>query len=185
MMVSSGTLHNISTELTIGILSLAGLCMAIRTAVIGREFQFSDHLDKTILVAVLAGLASLPVTIFTGYSAMPGDDIDQAILANKLTLSMFAMGLYGAFIYNRIQQGSEIWEDRRSGMIHGGSGMLATGLILMTASLGGTYNRGESLIDFLPLMKDEATLIPIWASAIVMLLAIAAMVVPRFSRPQP
>lgn len=181
-MVSEGTLHNISTELSIGILALAGLCMAIQTAMIGREFRFAEHLDKTMLVATIAGLLSLPVTIFTGYSAMPNEEINQAVLANKLTLSMLAMGLYGAFIFNRIKLGSEIWEERKPAMIHGGTGMLATGLILLTASLGGTYNRGESLLDFLPLMKNEATLLPFWASALIMMMAVTALVLPRFTR---
>ena len=45
--------------------------------------------------------------------------------------------------------------------------------MLLTASLGGTFSRGESLLDGLNLPYDNVPLFPLWLSAIIGLMALA------------
>jgi hypothetical protein len=48
--------------------------------------------------------------------------------------------------------------------------MVACGMILLVASLGGMYTRGESLLFFLP--KDIVLIFPVWASTILLLMGL-------------
>ena len=65
--------------------------------------------------------------------------------------------------------------------IHNALGASSTGCMLLTASLGGTYSRGDSLTEFIPWIKTTTPLIPSWMSILVMLIVIAALIVQRTS----
>ena len=58
-------------------------------------------------------------------------------------------------------------------------GLGAVGLVLMTASLGGTFSRGESLLDIFRLPYDQVPLMPMWLSGAVLVLAITNLVLLR------
>jgi hypothetical protein len=55
-------------------------------------------------------------------------------------------------------------------------------MVIITASMGGTYTRGESLLDVLSLPYDQVPLMPMWLSLIVLVLAVINLVMMR--RPQ-
>jgi hypothetical protein len=78
---------------------------------------------------------------------------------------MSAIGLSIGVLWKRIKMG------RQEGYLHPSLGMVATGMILLTAGMGGEYARGETLIFFLP--KTMVFLFPMWASIIIMILGIA------------
>jgi hypothetical protein len=53
--------------------------------------------------------------------------------------------------------------------------MSAVGMVLLTASLGGTFTRGESLLSWLPVSFDSVPLMPLWLSAGLIVAALANM----------
>ena len=53
--------------------------------------------------------------------------------------------------------------------------------MLLTASLGGTYSRADSLTEFLPFVKENTLLLPAWMSIIVILLIFGALIVRQTS----
>jgi len=55
-------------------------------------------------------------------------------------------------------------------------GMASTGFILVTASIGGTFARGESLLDFLHLPYREVPVFPLWLSILVIIVATTTIV---------
>ena len=54
--------------------------------------------------------------------------------------------------------------------------------MLITASMGGTYTRGESLLDVLSLPYDVVPLMPMWLSTAVLGLALVNLVLIRKPR---
>ena len=60
--------------------------------------------------------------------------------------------------------------------------MMAVGLILTTASIGGTFARGESLLDMFHLPYDTVPLMPMWLSGLVIVFSIANLVIMRKER---
>ena len=52
-------------------------------------------------------------------------------------------------------------------------------MVLLTASLGGTYSRSESLLDVFSLPYDQVPLMPMWLSITVLVLAAANPVLMR------
>ena len=69
--------------------------------------------------------------------------------------------------------GMEIWEQAYTRDIQALGGMTASGLILLTASIGGTYSRGESLLDIFHLPYETVPLMPLWMSCTVLVIALA------------
>ena len=53
------------------------------------------------------------------------------------------------------------------------SGMAASGMMLLTASAGGTFARGESLLDIFSLPYDMVILMPIAISGILLISGLA------------
>ncbi|MGY8755323.1 MAG: hypothetical protein ACKVIR_06490 [Candidatus Poseidoniales archaeon] len=161
-MISSGTLHVISTELVVGMFALAGISFLMCALDKGPEAR-----ESIAHWALLGGLLATPLAIITGVNAAPGDGLDNPLLANKLLLSMTATGLSLGLII-KWKRGAAI--DR----IHAGIGMIATGLIMTTASIGGEFSRGETLLFFLP--KEIVFLFPKWASIIILILGLILIV---------
>ena len=77
-MISAGTFHVISTELTIGMFALAGvafLLCAIKKGPSSRE--------SVAHWALLGGLIATPFAIVSGVNAIPSEGIENPILANS------------------------------------------------------------------------------------------------------
>jgi hypothetical protein len=65
--------------------------------------------------------------------------------------------------------------------LHNAFGTISTGCMLLTASLGGTYTRADSLTEFLPFVKENTLLLPAWMSVLVILLILGALIVRQTS----
>ena len=157
-MISAGTFHVISTELTIGMFALSGVAFLLCALEKGPESR-----EAVAHWALLGGLIATPFAIISGVNAVQGDGIDNPILANKLLLSMASAGLAVGVLLRR-KWGGEV--DIR----HSSIGMVSVGLMLVTAGMGGEYSRGETLLLFIP--KETVILFPIWASIGILILGI-------------
>ena len=158
-MISAGTLHVISTELTIGMFALAGVAFLLC-------FLNKGPATKVAVAhwAMIGGLIATPFAIITGVQATPSDGIENPLLANKLLLSMSAIGL-------AIGLGVRWFIGNEINRVHSSLGMITVGLILVTAGLGGEFSRGETLLFLIP--KDIVILFPMWASIAIMLCGLA------------
>jgi len=158
-MISAGTFHVITTELTIGMFALAGIAFllcAIQKGPISRE--------SVAHWALLGGLIATPFAIISGVNAVSGDGIENPMLANKLLLSMASAGLAVGILLRRMW-GGEV--DIR----HSSLGMISVALMLITAGMGGEYSRGETLLFFIP--KETVMLFPLWASIALLVVGLA------------
>ena len=158
-MISAGTFHVISTELTIGMFALAGvafLLCAIKKGPSSRE--------SVAHWALLGGLIATPFAIVSGVNAIPSEGIENPILANKLLLSMASAGLAVGILLRR-KWGREV--DIR----HSSIGMISVAMRLATAGMGGEYSRGETLLLFIP--KETVMLFPTWASIVLLVIGMA------------
>jgi hypothetical protein len=68
--------------------------------------------------------------------------------------------------------GERVWSQPYSRELQGIGGMAASGLILLTASIGGTFSRGESLLDIFKLPYETVPLMPLWMSCTVLVIAL-------------
>ena len=158
-MISAGTFHVITTELTIGMFALSGVAFLLCALQ-----KWPESRESVAHWALLGGLIATPFAIISGVNAVQGDGIDNPILANKLLLSMISAGLAVGILLRRMW-GSEV--DIR----HSSVGMISVALMLTTAGMGGEYSRGETLLLFIP--KDTVMLFPIWASIALLVIGIA------------
>jgi hypothetical protein len=177
-MVSAGTLHVVTTELVVGTFALAGLCFAFKllsTFNILSNSKLNDALDSIAHGALLFGLLSLPFAILSGINSAGVDESGfvSALLVNKLWLSFAGLGLAVGVLLSRWKVGSEIWNVSKSSIVQSSFGMAACGAILLTASVGGKFARGESLLDILHLPYDLVLLMPIWLSILLLISGLA------------
>ena len=89
---------------------------------------------------------------------------------------MCGIGLAIAVLMVRKKFGFEVWSNMKSAVAHASIGMTAVGTILLTASLGGRFSRGESLLDFAHLPYDTLFLAPMWFSIVLLGIGIANIV---------
>ena len=89
---------------------------------------------------------------------------------------MIATGLAIAVIYARLKIGEQIWANKSSAITQSSAGLASSGFMLLTASAGGKFTRNESLVDLLNLPYDTIFLMPIWATAIILLIGLATTV---------
>ena len=82
-------------------------------------------------------------------------------------LSSSAFGLHWASLLARRQHGQDVWKHPARGRFQALGGMAAVGLVLLTASMGGTFSRGESLLDIFHLPYEQVPLMPMWLSGTV------------------
>ena len=160
-MISAGTFHVISTELTIGMFALSGVAFLLCLIQKGPESR-----EAVAHWALLGGLIATPLAIISGINASPGDGIDNPLLANKMLLSMTSAGLAIGVLVRR-KMGAAV--DAR----HAGIGMASVGLMLTTAGMGGEFSRGETLLLFVP--KETVMIFPLWASILLIVLGIAIL----------
>jgi hypothetical protein len=76
----------------------------------------------------------------------------------------------------RWRLGNNVWDSKKSTSFHVASGLAACGLMLLTASAGGTFSRGESLLDMFHLPYEHVLLFPILVSLISLFLGLAILV---------
>jgi len=178
-MISSSTFHVISTELVVGSFAMSGLCFLLH-ALCRYELIKNNNLesitDNVAHFALFFGIIATPVAIFSGISASPGSGFSTPILVNKMFLSMTGLGLGLAALISRWKLGSSILAERKSMLVQTFSGMAASGAMLLTASAGGSFARGESLLDIFSLPYDMIILMPIAISAILLISGLASTV---------
>ena len=132
-------------------------------------------MDTTAHIALLFGLLALPFAILSGIGSSPSGAHTSPLLANKMLLSTAGGGLALGVLYARWKMHSDDFSQH----IHNAFGSISTGCMLLTASLGGTYSRADSLTEFLPFVKENTLLLPTWMSIVVIVLIIAALVLRR------
>lgn len=181
-MVSPATLHVVSTELAVGSFAMAGVAflmagMASHGWLLGeRHLSLADNVAH---FALAFGLLAMPMAILTGIQSSPGEGVDHPVLINKMLLASSALGLALGVLFARRSQGASIWHHPTGKRWQTLGGLGAVGLVLVTASLGGTFSRGESLLDIFSLPYDHVPLMPMWLSATVLVLAVANLVLMR------
>ena len=179
-MISSATFHVITTELVVGSFAMAGICflvLAIQSFGLFESEKASQVTDYTGHFALGFGLLATPFATFSGISSSPTSDLSSPLLVNKMFLSMIATGLALAVLFTRTKVGNQLWANKSSSLIQSAAGLAASGFMLMTASAGGKFSRGESVLDFLNLPYDTIFLMPTWASAIVLLAGVASAII--------
>ena len=179
-MISSATFHVITTELVVGSFAMAGICflvLAIQSFGLFESEKASQVTDYTGHFALGFGLLATPFAIYSGISSSPTSDLSSPLLVNKMFLSMIATGLALAVLFTRTKVGNQLWANKSSSLIQSAAGLAASGFMLMTASAGGKFSRGESVLDFLNLPYDTIFLMPTWASAIVLLAGVASAII--------
>ena len=181
-MVSAGTLHVISTELAIGAYATAGVAFLLAGLASHGLFGLSRYLRTADLAAHFAltfGLLAMPFAMATGISSSPGEGVDHPLLINKMLLGSAAIGLALGVLLTRRRLGAQVWDDAWGRRWQSLGGLVAVGLVIITASMGGTYTRGESLLDVLSLPYDQVPLMPMWLSLTVLILAVVNLLMMR------
>ena len=177
--ISSATFHVIATELVVGSFAMAGICFLVKAL---QSFNFlvsktiSEVTDNTGHFALGFGLIATPFAIMSGISSSPGSDISSPLLINKMFLSMAATGLALSVLYARYAIGQRVWANKQSSLTQAFAGLGASGLMLLTASLGGKFTRNESLFDVFNLSFDTILLMPVWATGVILITGVSATV---------
>jgi len=181
-MVSAPTLHVVSTELAVGSFAMAGIGFLLAGAGshgwlgMKRHLQLADHVAH---FALAFGLLALPFAIATGIQSSPGDGLDHPLLINKMLLGSSSFGLAIGVLMSRRTHGAAIWRSHGGRRWQALGGLAAVGMVLLTASLGGTYTRGESLLSWLPLSFKSVPLMPLWFSGALVVVALVNMALIR------
>ena len=178
-MISSGTFHVVTTELVVGAFSVAGLsftlCLLLHLGVL-KQPSWSPVFDHVAHFTLAFGLAATPFAILSGLSSAPGEGLNSPILVNKMLLSMTGFGFALGCLVARWRLGNKVWASKKSVVLHSLSGLAAVGSMLLTASAGGTFTRGESLLDIFHLPYEEVLLFPVQVSVTGLLLGVAMLV---------
>ena len=179
-MISSATFHVITTELVVGSFAMAGICflvLAIQSFGVFESEKATIVTDYAGHFALGFGLLATPFAIFTGISSSPTSDLSSPLLVNKMFLSMIATGLAIAVLFTRTKAGNQLWSSKPSSLIQSAAGLAASGFMLLTASIGGKFSRGESVLDFLNLPYDTIFLMPNWVSGIILVAGVVSAIV--------
>jgi len=179
-MISSATFHVITTELVVGSFAMAGICflvLAIQSFDLFNSEKASLVTDYAGHFALGFGLLATPFAIFSGISSSPTSDLSSPLLVNKMFLSMIATGLALAVLFTRTKVGNQLWDNKPSSIIQAAAGLAASGFMLMTASVGGKFSRGESVLDFLNLPYETIFLMPTWASSIILVAGVVSVII--------
>lgn len=178
-MISSETFHVVTTELVVGAFSVAGLsftlCLLLHLGVL-KQPSWSPVVDHVAHFTLAFGLAATPFAILSGLSSAPGEGLNSPILVNKMFLSMTGFGFALGCLLARWRLGNKVWSTTKSIVLHGASGLAASGSMLLTASAGGTFARGESLLDMFHLPYEHVLLFPVMVSTIALLLGLTMLV---------
>ena len=172
-MISSETFHVVTTELVVGAFSVSGLSFTLFLLVhfgILKQPSWKTMFDNVAHFTLTFGLAATPFAILSGLSSSPGEGLNSPILVNKMFLSMTGFGFALGCLITRWRLGNAVWSTTKSVALHGASGLAACGAMLLTASAGGTFTRGESLLDLFHLPYEHVLLFPFFLSVAALLL---------------
>ena len=128
-------------------------------------------MDTTAHIALLFGLLALTFAILSGIESSSSGAHTSPLLTNTMRLSTAGGGLALGVLYTRWRMHG----DGTSQHLHNAFGSISTACMLLTASLGGTYTRADSLTEFLPFVKENTLLLPSWLSIVVIALILAAL----------
>jgi len=178
-MISSETLHVVTTELVVGAFSVAGLsftlCLLLHLGIL-KQPSWTSVFDHVAHFTLAFGLVATPFAILSGLSSAPGEGLNSPILVNKMFLSMTGFGFALGCLISRWRLGDKVWSTTKSVVLHSSSGLAAVGSMLLTASAGGTFTRGESLLDIFHLPYEQVLLFPVLVSVIGLLLGATMLV---------
>ena len=186
-MISSATFHVITTELVVGSFAMAGICflvLAIQSFGLFESEKASLISDNAGHFALGFGLLATPFAVFSGISSSPTSGLSSPLLVNKMFLSMIATGLALAALFIRYKMGNKLWNSKPSSRIQSAAGLAASGFMLMTASTGGKFSRGESVLDFLNLPFDTIFLMPTWVSGVILLAGVVSAIIAVMNLPK-
>ena len=150
MMVSAGTLHVVSTELTVGAFAMAGLAFLLAGlsshGLLGlqRHLNLMDHVAHFALAfGLLRDADGRP----HGHPSQPWRGYRPST-ADQQNVARFGLVWFGLWCVAQPPHthGVTLWDDTWGSRWQAMGGMAASGLILATASIGGTFSRGESLL---------------------------------------
>ena len=179
-MTSSETFHVVTTELVVGAFSVSGLSFTLYLLVyfgILKRPSWKSMFDNVAHFTLAFGLAATPFAILSGLSSSPGEGLNSPILVNKMFLSMTGFGFALGCLISRWRLGNAVWSSTKSSALHGASGLAACGAMLLTASAGGTFTRGESLLDIFHLPYQQVLLFPLLVSLTALLLGAVMLVI--------
>lgn len=178
-MTSSETFHVVSTELVVGSFSVSGLsfafCLFLHLGWLKKD-DWKPLFDHVAHFTLAFGLIATPFAILSGLSSAPGDGLGSPLLVNKMLLSMTGMGFAIGVFVSRFRLGKKVWQTGKSTVVHGIAGIAACESMLLTASIGGTFTRGESLLDAFQLPYDDVLLFPLAISGTALILGVGMLV---------
>ena len=203
-MVGMEAIHSFTAEMHGGFLTLAVACIVLTAlaqivvlfhqsmpkSLVNAAIRTRGYLDATGYVATIAGVLALLLSAFTGSQAWPMDALlDNAVVRNKIVLTVFATTLWGGVAYVRWRFGRPLWTCPMMAATYTILALIAMGITATAGSLGAHITKGESILDFvwnlvgvnvlqdLIVSVDLATLI----SIISIIVIIAVLVVRRIS----
>ena len=184
MMFGAETFHVAMAEIVVGTMVLATVCAvgcaSIRYIPVSEDRRESlmITMDKASIAGASMALFFMPVAILSGNLAADSV-VGNALLYNKFVYSGLALGFWAAFVVGRIRMGPGIWEVRNLSLLQSVTAVIAFLMTTMASSIGGKLVRGESLFDVLPIWfpSDSAVVLPIWASAALLVIGLAALLV--------
>lgn len=162
-MVSMSALHSLTAELHAGFLTLAFACIII-VAMAQLTVRYKNRMPKRLVraainvrgyteatgyVGAIAGLIGLLLSAYTGMYAWPQDILlEDAVVKNKIMLTVFSMAFWIGIIYIRTRFGRGLWTCPMMATLYviltiGGFGLVAT-----TGSMGAHLGTaGSSILD--------------------------------------
>ncbi len=191
-MVSAAIFHTVATELVIGAYAVACFGAIVRSAgavLPAIDARLNDSwrstLDGAALLGAIIGTAMVPAAIITGTLSAP-PSLASPLLVNKMMLSGLALGFWIGFIHGRCTIGAEIWQNKRLAILYGGIAFTGFQTIILIASLGGLFGRGETVIDLLPFIPhlDGASTLGTGISALLMLVSLTALIAVIILKPK-
>lgn len=192
MMVGSATFHTAMAEIVVGSMVLATICAVgcsmarLLTISESNNEALMVTMDRASLAGSLLALLFLPIVILSGNIAADGQ-AESALLYNKFVYSGLALGFWSAFVIGRLRMGPGLWQVRSLSVLQSTTAALAFLMTSMASSIGGKLVRGESLFDIFPfwLPTDTAAVLPLWASASLLILGmVTAVFVFKFTLPK-
>jgi len=171
-------------EIVVGTMVLATVCAvgcaSIRYIPVSEDRRESlmVTMDKASIAGATMALIFMPIAIMSGNFAAE-NTVGNALLYNKFVYSGLALGFWAAFVVGRIRMGPGIWEVRPLGLLQSATAVTAFLMTTMASSIGGKLVRGESLFDVMPIWfpSDSAVVLPLWASAALLVVGLASLVV--------
>lgn len=161
MTVSPSGLHTMTTGLHEGMLTLASLCIIIIIAakVYKRTFgkilyidveRIIKFIEPTTVIGALGGSIFLVVSAYIGMFYVSGGAdalVSQALLMNKVMMSIFAEDFWIIFLIIRAKYGKDIWNKGLLSAVYAAIGIAGFLFTMETGSLGGHLAEKGSILD--------------------------------------